>query len=139
MDVQVNLWGVLLAAVASMAVGSVWYARGVFGGTWMKLVKLDQAKMKDKALPALATAFLLSLLTAYVLAHVSYLSYKFFGGSFLSDSLSTAFWLWLGMVAARIITHDVFEQRRKKLSALTIANELVTLMAMGLVIGWIGF
>jgi hypothetical protein len=86
----------------------------------------------------MGVTFLLSLLTAYILAHVSYLSYKFFGDSFLQDSLSTAFWLWLGLTASRIVTHDLFEGRRKKLTLLTISNEFVTLLVMGLVIGLVG-
>lgn len=138
MDVQINLWGVIAAAAVSMVVGGIWYARPVFGGVWMKMVGLKDADMKAGASKAMVLAFLMSLLTAYVLAHVSYLSYRFFGGSFLTDSLQTAFWLWLGLVAARLITHDTFEMRPAKLTMISIGNELVTLMAMGLVIGLIG-
>jgi hypothetical protein len=138
MDVQVNTLGVFLAALSSMVVGSIWYARPVFGDTWMKLAKVKMNDDKNQMWMLLGVTFLLSLLTAYVLAHVSYLSYRFFGGSFLSDCLSTAFWLWLGLVVARIATHDMFEGRRKKLTLLTISNEFVTLIVMSLVIGLVG-
>jgi hypothetical protein len=50
----------------------------------------------------------------------------------------TAFWAWLGFTASRIITHDAFEGRRKKLTLLTISHELVTFMVMGLIIGLMG-
>jgi hypothetical protein len=138
MDVQVNALGVLLAAASSMVVGSIWYARPVFGNTWMELAKVKMNKNQNNLTMLMGVTFLLSLLTAYILAHVSYLSYKFFGDSFLQDSLSTAFWLWLGLTASRIVTHDLFEGRRKKLTLLTISNEFVTLLVMGLVIGLVG-
>jgi hypothetical protein len=138
MDVQVNALGVLLAAASSMVVGSIWYARPVFGNTWMELAKVKMNKNQNNLTILMGVTFLLSLLTAYILAHVSYLSYKFFGDSFLQDSLSTAFWLWLGLTASRIVTHDLFEGRRKKLTLLTISNEFVTLLVMGLVIGLVG-
>jgi hypothetical protein len=135
MDVQVNYWAVLLAAASSMVVGAIWYAKPVFGDTWAKLVKLDDKKMQSGATGAMAGAFVLSLLTAYVLAHVSYLSNSFFQNSFLQDSLSTAFWVWFGFVMTRILTHNIFEQRPAKLNLLAIGNEFVTIMLMGLLIG----
>jgi hypothetical protein len=66
------------------------------------------------------------------------LSNFFFGNSFLSSALQTAFWAWLGFTAARLITHDAFEGRPMKLTALNLGNELVTFLAMGLVIGLMG-
>jgi hypothetical protein len=135
MDVQVNYLAVLLAAASSMVVGSVWYAKPVFGDMWTKLAKLDEKKMKQGAGSALAGAFVLSLITAYVLAHVTYLANNFFGNSFLQDALTTAFWVWFGFVMTRILTHNIFEQKPAKLNLLAIGNELVTIMLMGLIIG----
>ena len=135
MEVQINIWAVLLATASSMVVGSIWYARSVFGNTWMKLAKLNPKDMgKASVLPLLLTV-VLSFLTAYILAHVAYLSHQFFHDSFLHDALSTAFWLWVGLTAARIAVHDLFERRPGKLTILTIAHELVTIMLMGLIIG----
>jgi hypothetical protein len=138
MEVHVNALGVLLAAVSSMVVGSIWYARPVLGNTWMKLAKVKMDGDKSKLVPMLALTFVLALLTAYVLAHVSYLSNSFFHNSFLQDSLASAFWLWLGLTAARIFTHDLFEGRPSKLTLITVSHELVTLLVMGLVIGLVG-
>lgn len=140
MEVEVNYLAVLLAAVSSMVVGSIWYSMRVFGKTWAKLAKVD---MSGKIEPAkfavlLGSVFVASLVTAYVLAHVTYLSNQFFGNSLLQDALSTGFWLWLGFTAARIYTHDAFEGRRKKLTLLNFGNELVTVMVMALIIGLSG-
>lgn len=135
MDVQISWLAVLLAVVAKMVVGMVWYSRSVFGDKWAKLVRLSDKDMQEGSTRAIVKALLAGVLTAYVLAHVAYLSNAFFGNSFLQDSLTTAFWLWLGISAATVVTHDAFEQRPKALTVLTLANEFVTLMAMGLVIG----
>ena len=135
MDVQVNWLGVLLAAASTMVVGTVWYSPKVFGKMWEEMVKLDKVKAEKTAAMAITITVVVSLISAYVLAHVAYLSNAFFHNSFLQDSLTTAFWIWLGFVAARFITHDAFEGRRRKLTALNIAHELVTFMVMGLIIG----
>ena len=135
MNVEVNYLAVFLAALSSMAVGSIWYARPVFGKAWAKMVNLDEQKMKDGASRAIIVTMIVSFITAYVLAHVTFLSNHFFGNSYLQDALMTAFWLWLGLTAARFITHDAFEGRPTKLTAMNISHELVTLLVMGLIIG----
>jgi hypothetical protein len=84
------------------------------------------------------SVFVASLITAYVLAHVTFLSNNFFHNSYLQDALTTAFWVWLGFTAVRLFTHDVFEGRRKKLTLLNSAHELVTFLVMGLIIGLMG-
>ena len=81
------------------------------------------------------SVFVASLVTAYILAHVTFLAHHFFGDSYMKDALSTAFWLWLGFTAARLYVHDTFEMRRKKLTLLNAAHELVTVLVMAVIIG----
>lgn len=137
MEVQINWIAVFLAMVSSMVVGSIWYAKPILGEKWQKLVKLDDKKMQKGAVKAMGITVVVSLITAFVLAHVTYLSYSFFDTSFMSAALTTAFWVWLGFTASRMITHDAFEQRDTKLTMMNITHELVTLLVMGLVIGWL--
>lgn len=140
MEVDVNYLAVFLAAISSMVVGAIWYSQKVFGTYWMKATKVKMnAKMTTADNVRLyGITFLASLIMAYVLAHVTFLSNDFFGGSFLSSALSTAFWLWLGFTAVRFLTHDLFEGRPVKLTLLTVGNELATALLMGLVIGLMG-
>lgn len=137
MGVEVNYLAVFLAALSTMVVGSIWYAKGVFGSSWAKLAKVDLNKKVEPAQMAflMISTFVASLITAYVLAHVAYLSNSYFKNTFLQDTLTTAFWLWLGFVAARIYVHDAFEGRRHKLTAMNLAHEFVTLGVMALIIG----
>lgn len=134
MDVQISWLAVILATISSMVVGSVWYAPSVFGNKWMKWAKVDPNKSEHPWRP-LVVAVITSLVTAYVLAHVTFLSNAHFQNAYLQDALTTAFWVWLGFVATRFATHDGFEMRPLKLTALNIAHEFVTIMVMGLIIG----
>lgn len=138
MDVQVNLLAVFVAMLSSLVVGSTWYARSVFGTTWIKLAKIKLDKDGPSVWRPIAITMVVSLITAYVLAHMAYLSNQHFGNSFLQDSLTTAFWLWLGLTAARFITHDAFEGRPSQLTIINIGNEFATILLMGLVIGLFG-
>lgn len=138
MNVEINMVGVLLASLAAMVVGSVWYAKPVFGKSWIKLLNLDEKRMKKDAPKAMASAVLMSLLTAFVLAHVTYLSNAFYGGSFMSSAVTTAFWMWLGFQFTLVVMNGFFEQRPVKLMFINASNQLVTLLAMGLVLGAVG-
>ncbi len=135
MSVEVNWLAVILATLSTMVVGSIWYTPKVFGKTWMRLARLDQKELEKRGMTPIFITLVVSFVTAFVLAHVSYLSHTFYSNSFLQDALTTAVWMWLGFTAARVITHDSFEGRPKKLTVLTVSHELVTFLVMGLIIG----
>lgn len=137
MNVEVSWFAVVLAALSTMVVGSVWYTPKAFGNTWMKLAKLDKKELEKNGVWPIVATLLVSLITAFVLAHFTFLAYQFYQQdySFLETSLITAFWAWLGFTAARFVTHDAFEGRRKKLTLLNVSHELVTFLVMGLIIG----
>jgi len=138
MGVEVNYIAVVLALLSSLVVGSIWYAKPVFGTMWMKMVGMTDAKASKGSGKAIAITLVVSFVTAYVLAHMAYLSNAYFGNSFMQDSLTTAFLVWLGFTAARFATHDAFEQRPLKLTVLSVGNEFVTIMVMGAIIGAFG-
>lgn len=140
MDVQINVLAVFLAAVSAMVVGVIWYSQSVLGTTWSNLAKVDMKRKpkQNEMIWLMGSTFVASLITAYVLAHVAYISSVFFERGFLESALSTGFWLWLGFTATRMYVHDAFENRRKKLTTLNVAHELVTIMVMALVIGVLG-
>lgn len=138
MEVQVNYVAVLLAALSTMVVGSIWYTPKVFGNAWIKLARLDRKQLEANGMWPIVITLLVSFASAYVLAHIAFLSNAYFKNSFMQDSLTTAFWVWLGFTAARMITHDAFEGRRKKLTVLNISHELVTFLVMGAIIGAFG-
>ena len=123
-----------------MIVGAIWYSKAVFGKTWADLAQVDlDRKMRSGELGwIMGSTFVASLITAYVLAHVAFLSNQFFDNSFMQDTLTTAFWLWLGFTAVRLYVHDAFETRRKKLTVLASGHELLTVMVMALIIGGLG-
>ena len=140
MDVEVNVWAVVAATLSSFGVGMVWYAPQVFGERWRKLIKMEKATMKKgPGGQAWALTVLAAALQAFILAHVTYLSATFFTDySWMQAALTSALWMWAGFQLSMILTHDAFEQRPLSLSILTAGNQLATLLAMGLLIGWIG-
>lgn len=136
MEIMVNWWAIILAMLSTMVVGTVWYAEPVFGRTWMKLIgKSDKDLEKNGMVKPIVLTLIASFFTAAILAYVTFLCEHFSQRSHLEAALLTAFWLWLGFVAARMLTHDAFEGRPWRLTVLNLLHELVTFMVMGLIIG----
>src|SRR4051812_31052727 len=132
---SINYIAVILATLSSMVVGAVWYTPKVFGNYWMRLSGVKPTgKMSDATRPIIVTV-IVSFITAWVLAGAVFISFKFYGGSFLANALITGLVLWAGFTAARFVTHDQFDRRPWQLTVLNVVHELVTIMIMALIIG----
>ena len=136
--VEVNYLAVLLAGIAAMVVGFVWYGPMLFAKEWMKLMGHTAESMKgakDEMAKTYSISFVLALVTAYVLAHVMFLSQNFFQNPMLTTGLMTAFWMWLGFVMPVQVTDVLFGGKKWKLFAINTGYQLVTLLVMGVIIG----
>lgn len=130
-EVDINFWSVLVAAIASMVVGFVWYSPAVFGKQWMKLSGITEADIKkDSANKAYMFSFVAALITAYVLEHVL----QYVGASNASDGAKAGFWMWLGFVATTTSMDSLFGEKPWKLNILQNGHQLVSLIVMGIIL-----
>lgn len=132
---EINWLAVILAALSTMVIGSIWYTPKVFGNWWIKTARVEK---QANAVYAIGITVVVSFISAWVLAGASAIAQHFYGGSFLANTVITAIILWAGFTAARFITHDAFENRPKALTLLNIAHEFVTFLVMALIIGAFG-
>ena len=137
MEVQVNYLAILLAGVSSMVIGAIYYADAVCGKEWKRLSSVD-TKAAEKRMPKiLPWMFGASLLMAYIVAHVMYLSHEFYDYSWLSTGVMTALWLWLGIAATTIFLHAAPELKPGRLIWINVGYSLLSMLAMGLILGWL--
>ena len=137
MGIQVNLLAVLVAGVVSMALGFLWYSPMVLGKPWMKekgytpeALKKEQKQMGKYY----GISFLVSLITAYVLSHVISLSGAFYHYSMLQTGITSAFWVWLGFMMPVQLTATIFGGKNWKLLGIDTGYQLVSIIAMGVVL-----
>ncbi len=131
---EINYLAVVIATVAAMLVGALWYAPRVFGTAWMRLTKVQPGD-SGRAVRPMLVALVVTFLSAWVLAGAAYIAWQFYGGSFVTSSLATAAFLWVGFTAARFVMHDAFERRPAVLTAINLGHELVAFLVMALIIG----
>ena len=128
--IQVNYLAVILAAVAAMVVGSLWYGP-LFGNAWMKLVGISKADINKKEMPKLyGIMFIGALVEAYVLSH--FIHYA--GAYTLILGAKTGLWAWLGFVATTMVGNYMFAKRPMNLYYIDASYALVNLVIMGAII-----
>lgn len=140
MDIPINILAVVLAAISTMIVGSIWYGEIGFYKQWAKLahVKKDPNFTAKKAVALYGGAFAGSFITAFVLAYFAGLAFKAVGGNFLENTVIVAGLAWVGFTAARIHMHDTFEGRPNQLTYVSLGYELVAVLVMAVIIGLLG-
>jgi hypothetical protein len=132
MEIPINYWAVLVAALVNMFVGTMWYGP-VFGKMWRKLMNFNDETMKNMALTgsqAMVGGFITAVLTSYVLSYVAFV----FGAVDAMDALILAFWLWLGFFMTNSAGVFLWEGKSFKLFALNTLQHLVSLSLMALVL-----
>ena len=133
-----NLWAVLVAAIASFAFGAAWY--GVLGKPWMAALGKTKEQLlgpsgKPRPLP-LVLAFVADLVIAYVLAGaVGHLGP---GQVTLRNGLISAVFLWAGFVATTIAVNNAFSGRKATLTLIDSGHWLAAMLVAGAVIGAFG-
>jgi hypothetical protein len=132
---EINYIALLLSAVASMIIGSIWYGP-LFGKKFMKAMGMDtwspekQASMRASMMKAYAGQFIASLVMFFVFAWYIGLS----GHTGVLGGLNNAFWVWIGFVVP-IKLGDALWGGNMTLFWLAIGNMLLTLLAAGAIIG----
>lgn len=131
---MINTWAVIVATLASMVIGGVWYSPLLFAKIWMKEIGLtakDEPSMKKEAGKAMLGQLIASLVMAYVLAHV--LGYS--NAHTITLGIEGALWMWLGFQATGALSHVLFEQKSWTWFAINAGNSFVTAIVMGAIIG----
>lgn len=136
-QVTINYLAVIVAAVASMMIGFLWYGP-LFGKQWMQLMNFDKKKIgeaKKKGMGKIyALAFLTTLITSYVLAHfVDYVEAKT-----IADGIILGFWVWIGFLATTQIGSVFWEGKPVKLYLINTLHYLVALAVMAAILAvWV--
>lgn len=128
----INWWAVLVAALAYMGLGSLWYGP-LFGKQWMAYVGISEESMKKMPLTPLQ-AIIGGFVTACVMATVLSFASLFFAATTLMHALLLAVWVWLGFVATTQAGSFLWEGKPFGLFVINASNSLVALVIMSLIL-----
>jgi hypothetical protein len=133
----VNLWAVLVSALATMVAGFLWYSPLLFARPWTILMGYDpndkarMDEMRKTAGPSYFMSLVASVLTAIVLGKIISIA----GGTNAVDGLKIGLVVWLGFVTTVQFTGAIFSRQPNKLYMINTGYQLVCYLAMGAILG----
>lgn len=145
---EINYWAILVSALSSMVIGSLWYGP-LFGRIWMEGMgwpvndKAAMDKMMEegkKQMPLLyGQQLVLSAIMAFVFSHVIW---AFLAATVEVDGevntvvmgLQGGFWMWLGFVLPLLYGTSLWSGKKFKYVAVELGYWLVLLIVMGLIL-----
>jgi uncharacterized SAM-binding protein YcdF (DUF218 family) len=133
----INVWAALVAALATMVIGFLWYSPLLFARPWMVLMGYDPndkdklAEMQKSAGPMYAMSLVASLLSAAVLGKI--IAIATVNTAVYGMKIGLA--VWLGFVTTVQLTNALFSKQPVKLYAINTGYQLVCYLVMGAILG----
>jgi uncharacterized protein DUF1761 len=133
----INLWAVLVAALATMVIGFLWYSPLLFARPWMVSMGYDPndkaklAEMQKGAGPMYGLSLVASVLSAAVLGKI--IAIATVNTALYGMKIGLA--VWLGFVTTVQLTNALFSKQPAKLYAINTGYQLVCYLVMGAILG----
>lgn len=127
---HVNLLAILVAAVAGMAVGFLWYSKFLFADAWTKLVTVDPGDVNANPL-LYGVNLIVYLVMGFALSQLLF----YFNLAGLWGGILVGAFIFFGFVGAAAFTENLFSGRSWKLFVINYGYQLVNLLVMGAIIG----
>jgi Protein of unknown function (DUF1761) len=129
----VNVWAVLVSALATMVVGFVWYSPLLFARRWTILMGYDPddkaklAEMQKSAGPSYMLSLVASVLSAAALGKI--IAIATIHTPLYGIKMGLA--VWLGFVTTVQLTNALFMRQPARLYAINTGYQLVCYVVMG--------
>jgi hypothetical protein len=137
MVIHINFLAVVLAGVSSMIIGAIYYSDSLLGKEWKKLSKINTKQFEKDMVWNMSQLFIGALITSYTVAFVTCLYHYYYHSSWLLAGVASAIVLFVGVSATTVAIHDTMNQIPTKLINITFGNRFLSILAMGLIIGWL--
>jgi hypothetical protein len=129
---SINFLAVLVAAVAYMALGAIWYSPILFSKAWMKAI----GKSKEEITKGhSAISYVWAIVTAFVASYGIARLMLWTGRDTISDGILIGLLAGVCFVMTAFWVNDVFEQRKCALPLINGLYHVVGLIVAGVIIG----
>lgn len=128
-----NWLAIIIAAVANMVIGTLWYGTWAFGKSWMKLSGHNMGEgMSAGPLYAMtaAAAIVQAITMSWFVAQT--------GANSGAAGAIIGLYVGLGFVATAMFAEVLFAGRHPRLYAITAGYSVVAAIVQGIIIGFLG-
>ena len=128
-----NWLAIIIAALANMVIGFLWYGTWAFGRSWMKL----SGHNMGEGLPA-GPLYALTAVAAVVQAITMSWLISQTGANSGAAGAIVGLYVGMGILAAAMFAEVLFAGRHPRLFAITAGYSVLALIVQGMIIGFLG-
>ncbi len=121
---MVNILAVIVSAVASFIVGSIWFHPRVFGNTWMHLIGKTHEQLKGPK-----KAMMMVVIPSLVMPIAIGILYNHVDTSSQNTVIGIALLVWLVVICATS-SEMIFENRPRKLWVINSIHQLINILVV---------
>jgi hypothetical protein len=134
---SVNWLAIIVATIASMALGFVWYM--ALAKQWVAALGRPPVTSPGEGMGTSPTPFIWSAAMQLVMAYfLALLTPKVMGATTIGNAVQLGFWLWLAFILTSMITNHRYQQSKWSLTIIDGGYMLGVLIVQGIVIGLFG-
>ena len=129
---SLNYPAVLVAAIANMVIGAVWFMPAVFGNRWMRYTGLTSEGIADTPhmWASYLGSFVGSVLVSYAVARIA----AYAAAESVADAAILMLLIWAGLVLVPLSDEALWERRPAGLFALVGARWFVALAVISAIL-----
>lgn len=128
---DVNVLAVVVSAVAAMVVGFIWFSPTLFEKLWLAEIGRTREEVAADSPIKFLVGFIGALLEGYILSALM----NIMGEPSISMGVLVAVVIWVSFVATTSAANFAFAGRSFRLWLIENGNHLVTLLAIGAIVG----
>ncbi len=132
--IEVNLLGVLIAALASTLLGIIWYSPALFGKHWMKWSEMEIDLLDAERERTMTQAYTLNFFTQVVIAYVFAELFKLIHITTFTGALSIVLFVWIGFVLTTSLGSIIWEEKSTRLFILHNIYNVLSFLLMAIII-----
>jgi hypothetical protein len=130
-DIGINWLALILAVIARMIIGMLWYSPPLFGPSFLRLTGCTPDELRARLPMALLSDFIGALIMAFILAQ----TIAFAGAASLVSGATIGLFCWLGFISVTHFALVMYEKRPYELFLINNGYQALTLAVMGGIIG----
>jgi hypothetical protein len=127
---EINYFAVLLATLATVMIGFLWYSPVLFGNAWMKEIGFKKEDLSGGG----PMTYVLTALTALVGCFLLALLLTLFEERTILSGITAAIIIALS-ISAKIGMNFLFESKTSRLYIITIGYHVVAYLVSGIILG----
>ena len=129
-DVTIDWVGIIVATVAAMVIGGLWYGP-LFAKQWMGYIGKTEQELRAQG----GLGYLFAVLGAFIQAIVMTYVVQWAGAEGFGEGALVGIVMWGGFLVSTLVTGSVFEGRPWGLIMLNSGNSLLTFLVVGGIVG----